>query len=156
MGLTEKQSAVIDMLIVSNLSKEAIAKTVGVSAKSVYNWLNKNDEFKAELQRRTDVFNDTRITDAKNKLAIHLENAINNIVEMAEDKSNPKRFECNKYLIDRVLGNTTTKIESNNKIVEEDDKIPDIDSILDDLKEEVVDEIMEDNIVIPKPKKMVS
>ena len=104
MPLTDKQNETIDLLIVGNLSKVQIAKAVGIAEKSIYNWLNNNVEFKAELQRRTDVFNDTRIIDAKNKLSIHLDMAINNIVEMAQDKDNPKRFECNKYIVDRNLG----------------------------------------------------
>ncbi|WP_315074096.1 phBC6A51 family helix-turn-helix protein [uncultured Clostridium sp.] len=134
MPLTDKQNETIDLLIVGNLSKVQIAKAVGIAEKSIYNWLNNNVEFKAELQRRTDVFNDTRIIDAKNKLSIHLDMAINNIVEMAQDKDNPKRFECNKYIVDRNLGNTTTKVETKNA---DNDKNEDVN--IDELVNEVVD-----------------
>lgn len=153
MGLNDKQSEVIDLLVLGNMSKEAIAKSVGVAPKSIYNWLNKNEEFKAELQRRTEVFNDTRMGEAKKKLAVHLDNAINNIIEIMNDKDNPKRFEATKYLIDRNLGNTTTKVEQTNKTENEDDKIQDIDSLLEELKDDIIEEIQEDNIVIQRPKK---
>jgi predicted DNA-binding protein YlxM (UPF0122 family) len=135
MPLTEKQNETIDLLIIGNLSKVQIAKSVGIAEKSIYNWLNNNQEFKAELQRRTEVFNDTRMVDAKNKLSIHLDMAINNIVEMAQDKDNPKRFECNKYIIDRNLGNTTTKVETKNTD-NENDKNVDINALLNEIDED--------------------
>ena len=114
MSLTDKQNETIDLLMLGNLSKGQIAKSVGIAEKTVYNWLNNNEEFKAELQKRTDVFNNTRMADGKNKLATYLDMAINNIVEMANDKSNTKCYDANRYIIDRNLGNTTTKIEQTN------------------------------------------
>lgn len=145
MALTEKQNEVIDLLIMGNLSKEKIASQVGVASKTVYNWLNNNDEFKTELQRRTEVFNDGRMTEAQNKLSIYLDMAIRNIAEIANDKDNPKRFEANKYIVDRKLGNTTTKIEQTTEDKSNhDDKAKDLDDLLE--------EIQEDNIVIPRPK----
>ncbi|MBN1071522.1 hypothetical protein HYH38_08340 [Clostridium botulinum] len=134
MALNEKQSEVIDLLILGNLSKTRIAKSVGIAEKTVYNWLNDNEEFKAELQRRTEVFNNTRIVEAKNKLSVHLQNAINNIVEMAEDKDNPKRFECNKYLVDRVLGNTTTKLEQTTENKNNNNTKVDIKSMISEIE----------------------
>lgn len=145
MGLNDKQSEVIDLLVLGNMSKEAIAKSVGVAPKSIYNWLNKNEEFKAELQRRTEVFNDTRMGEAKKKLAVHLDNAINNIIEIMNDKDNPKRFEATKYLIDRNLGNTTTKVAD---VTEPTDNKINNDKDIDDL----LNELQEDNIIIPKQK----
>jgi transposase len=145
MTLTEKQNEVIDLLIMGNLSKEKIAQQVGVASKTVYNWLNNNGEFKAELQRRTEVFNDSRMTEAQNKLSIYLDMAIRNIAEIANDKDNPKRFEANKYIVDRKLGNTTAKVE---QTIEDkskaNDKKEDVNELLEELKE--------NNIVIPKHK----
>ncbi len=144
MALTEKQNEVIDLLIMGNLSKEKIAKQVGVASKTVYNWLNNSGEFKAELQRRTEVFNDNRMTEAQNKLSIYLDMAIRNIAEIANDKDNPKRFEANKYIVDRRLGNTTTKIEQSNGDSNKETEIKNMDDVLA--------EIEEDNIIIPRPK----
>lgn len=141
MSLTDKQSEVIDLLIIGNLSKGQIAKTIGIAEKTVYNWLNNNEEFKAELQKRTDVFNNTRITEGKNKLATYLDMAINNIVEMANDKDSSKQYDANKYLIDRILGNTTTKIEQSNTDTTGNKDIKDIDSMLQEIdnKENIID-----------------
>lgn len=144
MSLTDKQNETIDLLMLGNLSKGQIAKSVGISEKTVYNWLNNNEEFKAELQKRTDTFNNTRMTDGKNKLATYLEMAINNIVEMANDRSSTKCYDANRYIIDRNLGNTTTKIEqSNMDSIGKNDNV-DIDQLINEVKE--------DNNVIALPK----
>lgn len=136
MSLTDKQNETIDLLMLGNLSKGQIAKSVGIAEKTVYNWLNNNEEFKAELQRRTDVFNNTRMTDGKNKLATYLDMAINNIVEMANDRSSAKCYDANRYIIDRNLGNTTTKIEkSNTDSTGKNDNV-DIDQLINEVKED--------------------
>jgi len=141
MSLTDKQNDTIDLLIIGNLSKVKIAQTVGIAEKSIYNWLNNNEEFKAELQRRTDVFNNTRIIDGKNKFVSCLDEAINNIKEIASDRSNSKCFDANRYIVDRNLGNTTTKIEQSNADTTGSKPIKDIDSMLQqiDNKENVID-----------------
>ena len=148
MSLTDKQNETIDLLMLGNLSKGQIAKSVGIAEKTVYNWLNNNEEFKAELQKRTDVFNNTRMTDGKNKLATYLDMAINNIVEMANDKSNTKCYDANRYIIDRNLGNTTTKIEQTNDNSNGNSKdIKDIDSMLQEIDNK-------ENNIINLPKKV--
>lgn len=148
MSLTDKQNKTIDLLMLGNLSKGQIAKSVGIAEKTVYNWLNNNEEFKAELQKRTDVFNNTRMADGKNKLATYLDMAINNIVEMANDKSNTKCYDANRYIIDRNLGNTTTKIEQANDNSNGNSKdIKDIDSMLQEIDNK-------ENNVINLPKKV--
>lgn len=148
MSLTDKQNETIDLLMLGNLSKGQIAKSVGIAEKTVYNWLNNNEEFKAELQKRTDVFNNTRMADGKNKLATYLDMAINNIVEMANDKSNTKCYDANRYIIDRNLGNTTTKIEQTNDNSNGNSKdIKDIDSMLQEIDNK-------ENNIINLPKKV--
>ena len=109
--LTDKQSEAIDLLVLGTMSKLQIAKSVDIAEKTLYNWLGKS-EFREELQKRTDLFSQTKILDAKNKLTLHLDMAIANIVEIAQDKSNSKSFEANKYLIDRNLGAVTSKVET--------------------------------------------
>lgn len=136
MSLTDKQNETIDLLMLGNLSKGQIAKSVGIAEKTVYNWLNNNEEFKAELQKRTDVFNNTRMADGKNKLATYLDMAINNIVEMANDKSNTKCYDANRYIIDRNLGNTTTKIEQANTDPNGKNDNVDIDQLINEVKED--------------------
>lgn len=108
--LTEQQKECINLLVLGTMTKLQIANSIGCSEKTIYNWLN-NIEFRENLQKLSDVFAETKILDAKNKLSTHLDMAIANLVEIANDKSNSKQYEANKYIIDRNLGNTTTKVE---------------------------------------------
>lgn len=109
--LTDKQNEAIDLLVLGTMSKLQIAKSIGIAEKTLYNWL-KLEIFREKLQKCIDLFAQTKILDAKNKLTIHLDMAIANIVEIAQDKSNSKSFEANKYLIDRNLGAVTSKVET--------------------------------------------
>lgn len=115
--LTDKQNEVIDLLVLGSMSKLQIASSVGIAEKTVYNWINKNELFRETLQKRTDLFAEGKIADAKGKLATHLDMAIANIVEIAQDKNNSKRFEANKYLIDRNLGAVSSKAEQLYQII---------------------------------------
>lgn len=146
MSLSDKQNEAIDLLILGTVSKLDIAKRINVAEKTIYNWLNK-EEFKAELQKRTDNFNNIRNDEAKNKLSSMLDMALNNIAEIAQDRSHPKCFESNKYIIDRNLGNTTTKIEQSNSDDNNNKDIKDIDSMLKEIDNK-------ENNVIDLPKKV--
>jgi predicted DNA-binding protein YlxM (UPF0122 family) len=110
--LTEQQKECINLLVLGTMSKLQIASSIGCSEKTIYNWINNNVEFRENLQKCSDLFAESKILDAKNKLSTHLDMAIANIVEIANDKSNSKQYEANKYIIDRNLGNTTTKVEN--------------------------------------------
>lgn len=109
--LTDKQNEAIDLLIIGNMTKTQIAESLGIVEKTLYNWIGKNELFRENLQKRTDVFNESKILDAKNKLTTHLDMAIANIVKIANEEGNSKQYEANKYLIDRCMGNTTSKVE---------------------------------------------
>ncbi|NSB12113.1 phBC6A51 family helix-turn-helix protein [Clostridium beijerinckii] len=110
--LTEQQKECINLLVLGTMSKLQIANSIGCAEKTIYNWVNHNPEFRDSLQKCSDLFAETKILDAKNKLSTHLDMAIANLVEIANDKSNSKQYEANKYIIDRNLGNTTTKVEN--------------------------------------------
>lgn len=132
--LTDKQNEAIDLLIIGNMSKLQIAKSVDIAEKTLYNWLNNNELFRDTLQKRADIFAETRIKDSKIKLATHLDMAIANIVEIAQDKNNSKRFEANKYLIDRNLGAVTTKVEQSIQNENQCDNSEDIESMVNKLE----------------------
>ncbi|GEP65203.1 hypothetical protein CBE01nite_29710 [Clostridium beijerinckii] len=110
--LTDQQMEAINLLVVGTMSKLQIASSIGVSEKTIYNWLNNNEVFKEQLQKSSDLFTESKILDAKNKLSTHLDMAIANIAKIAQDESNSKSFEANKYIIDRNLGAVTSKVET--------------------------------------------
>ncbi|MBY6948413.1 phBC6A51 family helix-turn-helix protein [Clostridium botulinum] len=110
MIITDKHIQAINLILMGNLTNANIAKTVGVSEKTIYNWLD-NKDFKVELQKRTDELNSQQTEEGRRQILGLLPLAISNIAEIMADKDNPKFFETNKYIVDRNLGNTTTKIE---------------------------------------------
>jgi len=50
--LTEPQLRAIEMLVTGDYTKTEIAKEVGKSRQTMSSWVNENDEFMAELDRR--------------------------------------------------------------------------------------------------------
>ena len=142
--LTGKQNEAIDLLVLGSMSKINIAKSIGIAEKTLYNWINDNELFRENLQKRTDVFAEGKIKDAKMKLTTHLDMAIANIVEIAQDKNNSKRFEANKYLIDRNLGGISTKIEQSinsidNNGLSEESKLNYLDALEQELEDNIID-----------------
>ena len=110
--IDKQKSEAISYLVQGGISKGDIAKMVGVSERSLYRWLN-DEEFKAELQKQAEVFEKQVIKESQTLLRGQLSTSIKGIVEIANDNSNKEetRLKAYQYLVDRVLGNTTTKIE---------------------------------------------
>ena len=108
---------------------------VGVSERSLYRWLN-DEEFKAELQKQAEVFEKQVIKESQTLLRGQLSTSIKGIVEIANDNSNKEetRLKAYQYLVDRVLGNTTTKIEQEVNEKKDAAKV-DIESTLKAIKE---------------------
>ncbi|SKA99393.1 Helix-turn-helix of insertion element transposase [Caloramator quimbayensis] len=106
-------------LILSGEAITDVAKLVGVYRSTIYNWLE-DEEFKAELDRRRQ-----EIVKQGNALILaELKTYVMELRKMAvKGKSERNRLDALQYLIDRVLGKTTTKVE---QIVTEDkDKVND-------------------------------
>lgn len=112
--LTEQQQITIDYLILGTMTIQEIADKVGISARVIYKW-KKNEEFKAELSKRTHEFKTGIVDEANNILVAKLGQSIKNVIDIANDKNNSDkvRLDANFYIINRILGNTTTKIETN-------------------------------------------
>ncbi|QMW90207.1 hypothetical protein FF104_06175 [Clostridium butyricum] len=140
-NLIDKQkSEAINYLVEGLKTREEIAKIIGVGERTLYRWL-KDTEFKAECQKRAELFENDLLRESQSLLKHKLGSAIDNIVEIA---NNPKikeetRLKANQYLVDRVLGNTTTKIEQNNKGDNKDKQPVDIDKVLENIKEQTKD-----------------
>ncbi|NSB45513.1 hypothetical protein B0P06_005284 [Clostridium saccharoperbutylacetonicum] len=135
MIISDKHIQSINLMLIGNLTNANIAKTVGVSEKTIYNWLD-NKDFKAELQKRTDEFNSQQTEEGRRQILGLMPLAISNLAEIMADKSNPKFFETNKYIIDRNLGNTTTKIEQANTDSTGKNTNVDIDQLVNEIKED--------------------
>ena len=133
--IDKQKSEAISYLVQGGISKGDIAKMVGVSERSLYRWLN-DDEFKAELQKQAEVFEKQVIKESQTLLRGQLSTSIKGIVEIANDNSNKEetRLKAYQYLVDRVLGNTTTKIEQEVNEKKDAAKV-DIESTLKAIKE---------------------
>ena len=133
--INKQKSETISYLVQGGISKGDIAKMVGVSERSLYRWLN-DEEFKAELQKQAEVFEKQVIKESQTLLRGQLSTSIKGIVEIANNNDNKEetRLKAYQYLVDRVLGNTTTKIEQEVNEKKSDTKV-DIESTLKAIKE---------------------
>lgn len=90
----------IECLLARTMRKSEIADRVGISTRTLNRW-EKNEEFKAELDRCREQLKKTGRDEITNDICIY----INNMKEMANQKTdNRVRFQANKYLIDQCLG----------------------------------------------------
>lgn len=105
--LNEKQVEVLQ-LHVEGENITNISKITGVTRQSIYNWM-KDAEFKEELDKALD----RAKSDANYKITSKLTNYIDELSRLAlTAKSEKIRSDTLMYLVDRVLGKSTTKIEN--------------------------------------------
>lgn len=123
--LDDRKLLAIELLADGELTKVDIAEKVGCSRTAIYLWMD-NDEFKAELDKRLH----NRKVFVQKKIDGKLDFIMDKLYELANDDSN-KRVQAQvlQYLADRSLGKTTTKLEldsniNNNNI---DDDILDVE-----------------------------
>lgn len=136
--LTEQQRECIELLCIGTKTDQEIAKDIGCRRETVSRWKNQNEEFKAELNKRSHDFENGLIDEAQTLLKRKLGIAIGNILTIANDKAvkEETRLKANQYLVDRVLGNTTTKIETNTDGNDDNNKNVDIDQLLSEVKDD--------------------
>lgn len=139
--LTEQQKECIEQLCIGTKTIQQIAKEIGCDRRTISRWKNNDEEFKAELDKRSHAFESGLIDEAQSILKRKLGVAVANIVEIANSPKTKEetRLKANQYLVDRVLGNTTTKIEQNNKGDNKDKQPVDIDKVLENIKEQTKD-----------------
>jgi len=153
--LTQQQMECIEYLTIGTMTVQEIADTIGCTTRVIYKW-KKNEEFKAELDKCSRDFQ-TGIIDEANGLIINkLGTAIKNVIDIANDKkaSDKVRLDANLYLINRILGNTTTKIEQTSTDNNKNNDV-DIDTILNEISETNTQNEDKDNIIeLPKANKV--
>ncbi|WP_294405307.1 hypothetical protein [uncultured Clostridium sp.] len=136
--LTEQQRECIELLCIGTKTDQQIAKEIGCARETVSRWKNGNEEFKRELHKRSHLFESGLIDEAQSLLKRKLGVAVANIVEIANDKTEKAetRLKANQYLVDRVLGNTTTKIEQSGDDKSNEKKPVNIDEVLENIKKQ--------------------
>ena len=104
-----------------------IAKEIGVSRTSIYNWMD-NEEFKAELGKTLQRIK----SEGEQRILSDLNTYIDNIKYLAtKARSEKTRLDANTYLTDRVLGKTTSKLEIKEDNKQKEENI----NILDEIEE---------------------
>jgi predicted DNA-binding protein YlxM (UPF0122 family) len=100
-----------------------ISKKLEVSRQALYNWI-KLPEVKAELDRRRQEI----VKQGNNYILNELRTNIDIVKEIASDKTalSRDRLNASTYLIDRIMGKTTTKIENSDSKGEDDSTPKDI------------------------------
>ena len=110
--ITEQQSQMIDYIIQGD-NKTEIAKLLGVSRNTIYDWL-KNKEVQAEKKKRIEEIK----ADARTSLTPKVKNVFDEIYKLAINcKDNRVKFQACKYICDQVIG-----APSIDKSVQEDEK----------------------------------
>lgn len=107
-GLTRAYEDMITMLIEGENITD-IAKKLNVTRNTVYSWMNK-DNVKAELDKRRH-----ELARQGNQLMLKdITTYIDNIKDLAKDKSDKRVcLAANQYLLNRIYGNPTSVIETN-------------------------------------------
>lgn len=136
--LTEQQKECIELLCTKNMEIQEIAKRIGCDRRTIHRWRTANEEFKRELDKQSHLFESGLINEAQSLFKRMLNKAVRNIAEIADDKTEKAetRLKANQYLVDRVLGNTTTKIEQSSDDKTNDKAPVDIDKTLENIKKQ--------------------
>lgn len=130
--LTENHLDAINYILEGKNTSE-VAKLCNVSRTAIYNWLG-DSNFKAELEKRKHEIK----TNADKKLAGRLDGYLEELHKIATTgKTEKERRAACEYLVDRVLGKSTTKVAD---VTEEDENTNtiDIESMIERLEKEIV------------------
>ncbi|NFS12626.1 hypothetical protein FDE77_15495 [Clostridium botulinum] len=144
--LTEQQRECIDQLCIGTKTIQEIANDIGCRRETISRWKNQDEEFKAELNKRSHDFDNGIIDEGKRSYTRILSEAIKNIREIANDKEVDAgtRLKANVEIVDRTLGKATTKIEQSS--TGDNNKTP--VSITD-----MLEQVQKDNVIeLPKDK----
>lgn len=111
-GLTEKQIKAVELLQSGDYTKTEIGEIVGVHRNTIAEWC-KLDRFNAALRECAN----EKIQQTLNKLKSRSAMATDILWKLANSDDKRVAMEATKYILDRNLGKTTSKI-----IVEDNDK----------------------------------
>ncbi len=99
--LNNKQIKAIELLINCKMQQKEIAEEVGVSEKTIYNWMRHNEEFRKALEwYRKEVYKD------------YAPAAIQTILDIMQNSQSAKaRFDAAKDILDRAGDNAVSKVD---------------------------------------------
>lgn len=131
--LDERQLKAIELLI-KGTSINDIAAILGVSRQSVSAWKNKDEVFKAELNK---CIQDLK-TGVNNKILLNIEPLVDKLVRIAlKSKSDKTSLDAIIYAINRLCGTPTNKTQDITTDKDKDkDKDINIDVLLNEIKED--------------------
>lgn len=115
-------------LLSEGINISEVARRIGKSRQAIYLWLA-DENFKAELDRTLQQIK----TEGQQKIIAGLGKYISNIEYIANNsKSEKVKLDANAYLVDRVLGRPTSKVDMSNDNKETNEYIDPLDDIEDD------------------------
>lgn len=133
MKLTSEHYQAMELIIKGD-SMQVVAKELGRSRATIYNWLD-NEEFKHELDRRRDKLSNQAI----NKVKCRIDNYLEDIERIAKTSENDNtRLQAYNMLLDRALGKATAKQEIELSNTDNNADV-DLDSLLEDKESNVID-----------------
>ena len=133
--LTQQQIRCIENLCVGTKTIQEIANEIGCSSRAIYSWKSENEEFKAELQKRSHDFETGLLDNAKSLLAKTLGQSIDNVIKIANDykEDAETRLKANKYIIDKIIPDA--KVVQDAKEIEIPVKVENINELAARIKE---------------------
>ncbi|WP_262463462.1 helix-turn-helix domain-containing protein [Clostridioides difficile] len=103
--LTEDRCNMVTLLITGTTVTET-ARIIGVNRTTIYKWMNKEHVRKEMDRRKQELTNQGNLMILKD-----LDSYINNIKELASDKSDKRvMLAANQYLINRIYGTPTSTV----------------------------------------------
>ena len=127
-GLTEKQLKAVELLQSGEYAKYEVAEMVGVHRNTITEWC-KMDRFRAALRECAQ----EKIRAANRQMESNTNIATSKILKLINCGDKDTEFKAAKYLLDRVFGKTTAKVQIEDNT--DKDKDVDIESALKDFRD---------------------
>lgn len=137
--LSQQQLKAIELLL-KGTSINDIATITGVSRQTISTWKNKNEVFKAELDKSLQ----TLKSEVNNRILLNIEPLVDKLVRIAlKSKSDKTSLDAIIYAINRLCGTPTNKTQDITDTKDDNNPI-DIDDMLKEIKEDNIIELPKD------------
>ncbi|WP_035293800.1 helix-turn-helix domain-containing protein [Clostridium sp. KNHs214] len=134
--LSQQQLKAIELLL-KGTSINDIATITGVSRQTISTWKNKNEVFKAELDKSLQALK----SEVNNRILLNIEPLVDKLVRIAlKSKSDKTSLDAIIYAINRLCGTPTNKMQDVTDTKDDNNPI-NIDDMLKEIKEDNVIEL---------------